>query len=412
MNAFESILSSMPEDLSGKLEELFSRYHFTASEKLEIAKEEADLRQWKEEPFVSIADYASIDSRKDGRKGEAYVKALRRHMLSLRRAETDYSAFFPKAPSPRHAKIVHDDGPLVLSRCPCPVDGEKTRCCKLRTLDTVTQCAFGCAYCSIQTFYDETGIHVVDNLAEKLAALPLDGVWHIGTGQASDSLLLGDDYGNLSALSDFAEAHPDIAIELKSKSGRDVFKRKYPKNLLFSWSLNAETIVEKEEHLTATLQARLENAERARDNGNLVGFHIHPMVLFKGWEEEYARVAEEITKRFAPEELYAVSIGTLTFTKSVLRRLREKGDESRVLEMELVPAAGKSSYPLPVKERMFSHVARSFPRSFRNGVFFYLCMEDPSLWLPVLGHEYASDREFELAMKEAYQLKINRLRLT
>ena len=412
MNAFESILTTFPESLRKDIEELFRCYHFTSSQKLEIVKEEADLRQWKETPFVSLADYAALDARKDGRKGDAYIKALRDHMLNLRRQETDYSGFTPAPHKPRHVRIVQDDGPLVLSRCPCPVDGEKTRCCKLRTLDTVTQCAFGCAYCSIQTFYDETGIHVVSNLEEKLEALPLEGVWHIGTGQASDSLLLGDDYGSLSALADFAERHPDIAIELKSKSGRNVFTRPYPANLLFSWSLNAETIVEKEEHLTASLRGRLENAERARDNGSLVGFHIHPMVLFKGWEDEYAKVAEEITKRFRPEELYAISIGTLTFTKSVLRRLREKGEESRVLEMELTSAAGKSSYPLETKRMMFSHVAECFPESYRSGVFFYLCMEDPSLWMPVLGREYASDHDFEESMKEAYLGKIRKKRIT
>ena len=101
-----------------------------------------------------------------------------------------------------------------------------------------------------------------------------------------------------------------------------------------------------------------------------------------------------------------ISIGTLTFTKSVLRHLRENGNESKVLEMELTPAAGKFSYPLSVKEKMFSHVFSSFSEIFRNNVFFYLCMEDPSLWLPVLGREYSCDREFEEDMKKHYFSKV------
>ena len=197
-----------------------------------------------------------------------------------------------------------------------------------------------------------------------------------------------------------------LVIELKSKSGRNVFDRKYPANMIFTWSLNAPTIIEKEEHMTASLKGRLENAERARDKGALVGFHIHPMVYFKGWEDEYRYVVSEIEKRFSPDDIILISIGTLTFTKSVLKHLRERGDESRVLEMDLVPAAGKFSYPLETKRKMFRHVYSSFSEDYHKDVFFYLCMEDPSLWQPVLEREYSCDKDFELDMKESYMEKI------
>ena len=46
--------------------------------------------------------------------------------------------------------------------------------------------------------------------------------------------------------------------------------------------------------------------------------------------------------------------------------------------------------------------------------FFYLCMEDPSLWKPVLERDYSCDREFEADMKRNYLSKrdslIRRLR--
>ena len=136
------------------------------------------------------------------------------------------------------------------------------------------------------------------------------------------------------------------------------------------------------------------------------------MVHFRGWDEEYPKIARMIESRFSPDDVCMIGIGTLTFTKSVLRRLREMGEDSRVLEMELTPAAGKFSYPLDIKKRMFSTVFRSFSESFRESVFFYLCMEDPSLWMPVLGREYGSDREFEADMKEHYFRKVRSAWLT
>ena len=405
MDAFLSIFSSLPSPVREKLDSLFSSIHFTRSEKLEIVKEEADLLEWKEESFALSHPFTSKG--KDGRDGERYISELRRHMKRLRESETDYSNFFPQKRSQGKTKKLMSDQKLVLSRCPCPVDGEKTRCCKLRTLDAVMQCAFGCSYCSIQAFYNENEIRIVSNLREKLEAMEIgDDVWHIGTGQASDSLLLGDDYGTLSALATFAEKHPNIVLEMKSKAGRDVFNRPWPRNMVFTWSLNAPTIIEKEEHFTASLTERLRMAQKARDNGNLVGFHIHPMFYFKGWEKEYGEVVEAIVSNFRPEEICMIGIGTLTFTKAVIKRLREMGQESKVLQMELTEAAGKYSYPLDKKEKMFRHIYASFPEEYRKGVFFYLCMEDPSLWKPVLEREYSSDKEFEMDMKKNYLRKI------
>ena len=405
MDAFLSIFSSLPSPVREKLDSLFSSIHFTRSEKLEIVKEEADLLEWKEESFALSHPFTTTG--KDGRDGERYISELRRHMKRLRESETDYSNFFPQKRSQGKTKKLMSDQKLVLSRCPCPVDGEKTRCCKLRTLDAVMQCAFGCSYCSIQAFYNENEIRIVSNLREKLEAMEIgDDVWHIGTGQASDSLLLGDDYGTLSALATFAEKHPNIVLEMKSKAGRDVFNRPWPRNMVFTWSLNAPTIIEKEEHFTASLSERLRMAQKARDNGNLVGFHIHPMFYFKGWEKEYGEVVEAIVSTFRPEEICMIGIGTLTFTKAVIKRLREMGQESKVLQMELTEAAGKYSYPLDKKEKMFRHIYASFPEEYRKGVFFYLCMEDPSLWKPVLEREYSSDKEFEMDMKKNYLRKI------
>ncbi|MGN1164589.1 MAG: SPL family radical SAM protein [Candidatus Ornithospirochaeta sp.] len=409
MDAFSLLFSSLPPNVQSALSALFSSVHFTSSQKLEIVKEEADLVQWKEKSFA--LSWKREDNKKDGREGERYIQALRRHMKALRESETDYSTFFPEVRKNPKAKALVEDQKIVLSRCPCPVDGEKTRCCKLRTLDAVMQCAFGCSYCSIQAFYNENEIRIVSNLEEKLKNLEIgDDVWHIGTGQASDSLLLGDDYGTLSALASFASAHPSVVLELKSKSKRDVFQHPWPENMIFTWSLNAPTIIEKEEHFTASLSERLDDAERARDNGNLVGFHIHPMFYFKGWREEYKTVVDEITRRFSIDDIALIGIGTLTFTKAVMKRLREMGNESKVLEMELTQAAGKYSYPLETKKLMFSTVFNFFPEEYRNNIFFYLCMEDPSLWLPVLGREYSSDKEFESDMKKHYFEKMEALK--
>ncbi|MGH0053700.1 MAG: SPL family radical SAM protein, partial [Sphaerochaetaceae bacterium] len=66
-----------------------------------------------------------------------------------------------------------------------------------------------------------------------------------------------------------------------------------------------------------------------------------------------------------------------------------------------------------IKRELFSYAYNQFPKSWKQGnPFFYLCMEDPSLWDPVFGYSYPDDRAFEKAMKHSYQSCLHRKRGT
>ncbi|MBQ3729163.1 MAG: DNA photolyase [Spirochaetales bacterium] len=338
--------------------------------------------------------------------------AFMRQMDEIRHTPVDYSSFNPDYDfNPGGTRI--NTGFLsperIMGKCPCPRDGEQTRCCNLKTLDAVQQCAFACAYCSIQSFYSQNEIRVLSDLKQHLEGMRLEeGTWHIGTGQSSDSLLLGDDYGTLTALASFARLHPDVVVELKTKSARtDWIKMDLPQNIVSTWSLNAKTPALKEEHLAATPEARIKAARACAQSGHLVGFHIHPMVLFNGWQDEYKSLIMSLCDNISPENVVMVGIGTLTFTKQNLRTLRESGRPTHVTQMPLSPIAGKFSYDIETKKMMFSHVYSCFPQDWKEKVFFYLCMEDPSLWEPCLGRSYSCNADFESDMRRHYLGKIS-----
>jgi len=341
---------------------------------------------------------------------KAYNRVISR-IAAIRSRAVDYSTFNPAHDFRANGTTIVTDfisPEKIMGRCPCPRDGEQTRCCNLRTLDAVQQCAFACAYCSIQSFYSQGEVRVLSDLKQHLENMVLDeDVWHIGTGQSSDSLLLGDDYGTLTALKAFAEMHPDVVIELKTKSSRtDWIQMGIPRNIISTWSVNAKTAAMKEEHLAATPEARIRAAKACADAGHLVGFHIHPMVYFGGWEKEYSDLVASICDSVDPDRAVMVGIGTLTFTKQNLRTLRESGRPTRVTQMPLAPIAGKYSYDFETKRRMFSHVYSCFPQDWKDKVFFYLCMEDPLLWEPCLGRSYSCNADFEQDMKNRYLAKV------
>ena len=392
------------------------RYHLSFQEGLQLERMEEDLALWEMGSLADHVDLSLVDKASSGQRGKLLLDQARRFVDAERKRPTDYSTFQSPRLLDRKPKAVFTAPETFMGRCPCPADGEQTRCCNLKTLDAVEQCSFGCAYCAVQTFYGKNEIRIVGNLKERLETLELDpGTWHIGTGQSSDSLLWGNDFGTLDALKVLARRYPDLIIELKTKSSRtDWISDDWPKNIVATWSLNAPLIIEKEELLTSSLKARLDAARIVADHHIPVGFHLHPMVYFQGWEQAYQEGVGQIMARFRPEEVMMVSMGTLTFTKSVIKALRKGGRPSRILDMELVPFAGKYSYPIETKQRIFKNAYHAFAPEWKEpddrNPFFYLCFEDPKLWKPVMGYEYASNAEFEEAMRRHYLQTVRRFR--
>ena len=283
----------------------------------------------------------------------------------------------------------------------CPAYSEQTVCCGLRTLDAVRGCSFGCSYCTIQTFYGEVA-ELEDGLAEKLAAIELDPDrrYHIGTGQSSDSLIWGNRNGVLDALVGFARRHPNVVLELKTKSDnvRPLLERSdLPANLVCSWSLNTETVIRNEEHGTASLERRLAAARRMADHGSRIGFHFHPMVFYDGWREEYGGIAARLRETFSPREVLFVSMGAVTFIKPVVREIRRRGGETKILQMDMVrDHNGKLTYPDETKIELFGHLFECLA-PWHPEVFFYLCMEAAPIWERTLGWAYPTNEEFERA---------------
>jgi spore photoproduct lyase len=409
--ARQAAFERLPPDQHAFLRRLSQKYRFSYQELRQLSEIANDLNQWGEPSIIEAWPSATPASGLHGKEQRAaIIGTLRLHADRLRAKPKEYCVqVAPVAWGQyRIRSSARESAGLGLGRC--PVASERTRCCNLLTLDAVENCGFGCSYCSIQSFYHDDEIHFDERFAEKLSALKLDPrrIYHIGTGQSSDSLMWGNRFGVLDALTDFARRHPNVILELKTKSKNVSYflKNEVPRNLICTWSLNPPAIVNNEEHRTAPLADRIEAARLLADRGVLVGFHVHPMVHYADWEKDYSELLARVEDRFDPAEVALVSFGTLTFTKSVVRQIRNSGLRTRILQMPLTESDGKLSYPEEVKLHMFSH-AYSGLASWHGRVFFYLCMENQRLWRPVFGFDYPSNEAFEDAMKESYLQKIH-----
>ncbi len=411
--AAETRFSRLPLAEQRFLSQQALHYRFTQQELRQLVEISIDFNQWGEASLQTI--WPTIPEKYQAPKNRKHylISALKRQWQRLKEEPTRYPEIACSPPINNYRIETKNDPKDQLGLGYCPVASEKTRCCNLLTLDAVSNCGFDCSYCSIQSFYHNNEVHFDSHFSEKLQALEIDPDqhYHIGTGQSSDSLMWGNRHGILEALFDFADRHPNVILELKTKSKNISYllQQDIPANIICTWSLNTPTIIANEEHLTATLQERLNAARQVADKGGVVGFHLHPMVFYEGWQQEYSSLFEQLVKEFKAEEVALLSLGTLTYIKSVIKQIRGRDFKSKILQMPLTECDGKRSYPEEIKLAMFKHAYQSL-QPWHNKVFFYLCMENQRLWQPVFGYEYESNQAFELAMKRAYLEKIESAR--
>ncbi|MDX9814430.1 MAG: spore photoproduct lyase family protein [Sulfurimonas sp.] len=374
-------------------------YNYSHSQILQLISIARDIQMWDEgRVFDIFTDHPKLS-----------FKKLIQSYEELRVKKNSYKNFEAYVP-PDEQKFnfkTKEDSSFGLGAC--PVASEKTRCCNLLTLDAIESCGFDCSYCSIQSFYNQNTITFDASFAKKLSSLELDKnqMYHIGTGQSSDSLLFGNKEGVLDALFDFAKSHENVILEFKTKSNNISYLLENPlvKNILPTWSLNTNTIVQNEEHLSASLEKRLKAAREVANKGYKVGFHFHPIVEYENYLAEYKELYDKVLDMFSSSEVALVSFGTLTFIKPVIKVLRNRGLKSKITQMPFEDASGKSSYPKETKVEMFKHAYESF-KPWHKEVFFYLCMEEHELWNETFGYNYSTNNDFERAMVSSYANKL------
>ncbi len=407
----QTLFALLPEAEQSFLESLFERYRFTFQEFRQLVDVSRDLEMWGEGGLRQWLEQQPLDTQDTpGRnEKERFLNALRVRLRQFKAQPKSYAGFTASVPEKiRPTRLVDQKSEKKIFGW-CPVASEKTVCCNLRTIDAVETCAFGCSYCTIQTFYSDKVIFEPD-LKQKLAQIQLDPRrrYHIGTGQSSDSLVWGNRNGMLDDLCNFARQHPNVLLEFKTKSANISYflENEVPPNIVCTWSLNPQVIIDNEEHYTVSLEKRLEAAHKVAEKGIKVGFHFHPMIYYDEWEQAYPAIARTIMTQFDPRSVLFISMGSVTLIKPVIRRIRRKGFRTKILQMEMVADPhGKWTYPDEIKVRMFRTMYQAFA-PWHGKIFFYLCMEKAAIWEQSLGFVYPNNEAFEAAMLEDVFKKI------
>ncbi|MGB4705011.1 MAG: spore photoproduct lyase family protein [Candidatus Saccharicenans sp.] len=270
---------------------------------------------------------------------------------------------------------------------PCPCSPGCVSC-RYWNIDLDLNCPFDCSYCVLQSYLNYQPLTVAINreglereleeFLQKKGKVPV----RIGTGELADSLGLDSLTNNAIFLTELFRRKEGVWLELKSKSARiqPLLEVKPPSNVILSWSLNPQAVIDSEEKGTASLKERLEAAAAAVKHGYQVGFHFDPIIHYPGWKEEYSQVIASIFKIIPAEAIVWISLGSLRFPPRLKSLARFRFPESLIYEHEFIRTPeGKYRYPRPLRLYLYEEISRIFS-DYGAADKLYLCMESAEVW--------------------------------
>ncbi len=270
-----------------------------------------------------------------------------------------------------------------VKNCPCSPDAVS---CGYYNMNLHTGCPFSCTYCILQSyleskepvFYTNTGQARVEleSAVRKLKNL------RISTGELSDSLAYENEKNFSEKIIELLKDFPEVVFEFKTKSANvgNLLNKDVLKNIVVSWSMNPQSIIDMEEHSTAPLDKRLSAMDLVQKKGYKIGIHFDPIIITENWKDLYSGLIGDISKVVDPDKIAWWSLGALRFPEELKEHIFKHKD-SGLFTGELIKGYdGKYRYFKPLRRELFTFVRDEIYEKVSPAAPLYLCMEDDEMW--------------------------------
>jgi len=245
-------------------------------------------------------------------------------------------------------------------------------------------CLFECNYCYLQEYTNSPGIILPANIEiffEKFNLYREKGM-RLGTGEFTDSLAL-DHFTQYSIpIIEYFKKQKDVVFEFKTKSTeiKNLLKYDPMGRIAVSWSLNPKNIIKENEFFTPSLKKRLDAARMCKDAGYRIGFHFDPVIYYRGWENDYSAVIENMFNKVKPRHIAWISLGTFRFAPRLKQIIEKRFPQNKILDEELIPGYdNKLRYPYKLRYEIYKEILQMLFKHSRK-LKVYLCMEESAMW--------------------------------
>ena len=235
----------------------------------------------------------------------------------------------------------------------------------------IRNCIYNCDYCFLQGMHSSANILFYVNGADFEQAardqLRDSGPYWLSISYLSDLLAFEDILPLCRRWIEFARSHPEITIEIRTKSDnwpalRDI---EPPPNVLLVWSLSPHVVAQRHEAGTASFRNRLLAAGEAAHAGWRLRICFDPVLPVENWRRHYADSIQELFKRIKPDYIEKISFGVFRMHPDFLRRIRAMRADSAVLYSPFERSNGIVSHPpatiAAIRDFMEQHLGRWLP---------------------------------------------------
>jgi len=181
---------------------------------------------------------------------------------------------------------------------------------------------------------------------------------------------------------DFFRKQKGVLFEFKTKSTQidNLLKVKPAGNIIVSWSLNPQKIINENEYFTPSLDERLKAASICGQAGYRLAFHFDPVVYFVDWEKHYRGLLEALFQKIKPSLITWMSIGSFRFSPELKPIIERRFPENKILNEELLLSFdGKLRYPFSLRYEIYQKMREMLLRHSHK-LNLYLCMEEEAMW--------------------------------
>ena len=193
---------------------------------------------------------------------------------------------------------------------------------------TQYNCIYDCSYCFLKGYFKsfnpviflnfEDYFKAIDEVIKRDKTRPL--YFYAGTFSDPLSLYFAGDF-LIDLIEYFGKLSDDVFLEIRTKSDRveNVFNLKPYNNVIFAFSLSPESMIEKYEFLTPSIEKRKMAIKRLDDKGFKIGIRFDPVIV--DYLDDYSELLDFVENI---KNLHSIEIGFLRFDKNDYKNMLSK----------------------------------------------------------------------------------------
>ncbi len=247
----------------------------------------------------------------------------------------------------------------------------------------VMNCIFDCEYCYLKGMYPSGNMVVFVNLEDifrEVEGLLAKGPLYLCISYDTDLLAMEWLTGYVEEWIRFVEEinskeqnfqrqiENRLTIEIRTKAAgsrlmQEHFQAKSPVlGVIYGFTLSPQKVIEACEHKTPALEQRIACVARAVERGFRVRLCFDPMIYFRGWEQWYDEMLEDIFSQVDMEWIEDVSVGSFRISQDYLRKMRRQQPCSAVVQFPFCNTGGVYHYPKELTEKMEGYMVRALKK--------------------------------------------------